>query len=171
MNFETRGTPKRLISSLALVVLCGFVLVAQPAEAQFGRPAKQVQLAASILPATNKLPARLAITATIDDGWHVYSVTQPKGGPRPTKIQVTPSSEFEVVGAFVPSTAPVVHVYEDIWPGLNVEEHAGSVTWTAPLKLAPGVDSSRLTIAVTAKGQVCNDQQCNNFKKSLSATQ
>lgn len=154
-----------------LLVAIGFATISKTSLAQFGSgPAKEVQLAAKILPASGKLPVRLAITAAIADGWHIYSVTQPKGGPRPTKFSLGDSSDFELVGDFAADTAPVVHVYEDIWPGLNVEEHTGSVTWTAPLKLAAGVDPARLNIAISAKGQVCTKERCKNFKNAFSAT-
>lgn len=169
MTRETM-TKTRLYLLITLSMVCGTLLVASPAKAQFGKPAKEVKLSASILPATDSQPIRLAITATIDEGWHVYSVTQAKGGPRPTKLQLAESKDYQLAGDFTPSKAPVVHVYEDIWPDLNVEEHSGTVTWTAPLKLASGVNPSSLTVNLVAKGQVCNDELCNNFKKSLSAT-
>ena len=35
-------------------------------------------------------PGRLWITATIAPGWHIYSITQPPGGPLATKIEVSP---------------------------------------------------------------------------------
>ena len=153
----------------AFLIVLGLAFCTERADAQFGRPATQVKLAAAILPATDKLPVRLAITATIDEGWHIYSVTQAKGGPRPTKLQLVESSDYELVGDFTSDTAPVIHEYE-FWPDLKVEEHTGSVTWTVPLKLGPGVDLAGLTVGVNAKGQVCSDERCNNFKKSLSAT-
>src|SRR5687768_145343 len=33
-------------------------------------------------------PPRLYVTAEIKKGWHIYSITQPKGGPIATKIKL-----------------------------------------------------------------------------------
>ncbi len=154
---------------VVMVVAMACALTTTLAEAQFGGPAKEVNFSAVILPATDKLPARLAITATIDDGWHIYSITQAKGGPRPTKFSFDASGDFEIAGDFTPDKPPKVHVYQDIWPDLNVEEHHGTVVWTAPLKFAAGVNPAGVEITGSVKGQVCNDEQCNNFKKAISA--
>ncbi|REJ69916.1 MAG: hypothetical protein DWQ31_02925 [Planctomycetota bacterium] len=161
--------PRRTWSVLAAVLVAGSVLLAgAPAEAQFGN-ASQVEFSAQVLPATDKLPVRLAITVDIEEGWHIYSITQAKGGPRPTQLLPAASDDYTLAGEFTPSVAPVIHVYEDIWPDLNVEEHTGTVTWTVPLKLADGVDAASLLIEGTVRGQVCNEEQCNNFAKEFEA--
>jgi len=157
------------LTSLMMLVVVGLVIANTADKAVAETSAKQVSMTAKILPATDKLPARLSITAAIDEGWHIYSVTQAKGGPRPTKFKLEESEDFKLSGDFTADPAPVVHVYEDIWPDLNVEEHTGNVTWTAPLELGSGVDAASLTIEVNAKGQVCNEEVCNNFKATLSA--
>ena len=46
-------------------------------------PAK---VTAQIVPATADRSAVLVISATIADGRHTYSITQPPGGPLPTEI-------------------------------------------------------------------------------------
>ena len=52
-------------------------------------------------------PARAAlfITATIEPGWHIYSITQPPGGPLATKIEVSPPPGVRIAGKFQPSVA------------------------------------------------------------------
>ena len=45
-------------------------------------------------PATAERPAVLVITATIAPGRHTYSITQPPGGPLPTKIELEPSTDY-----------------------------------------------------------------------------
>ena len=39
---------------------------------------------------------RLFITATIKSGWHIYSITQPEGGPLATKITLKPPAGVRV---------------------------------------------------------------------------
>jgi len=58
----------------------------------------------------------LVVTATIDDGWHLYSVDQKPGGPRPTRITVVPESPWLPAGPFKPDLAPHVRTITDV-PG------------------------------------------------------
>jgi len=62
------------------------------------------------------------------------------GGPLKTKLKLTASPDFKV-GEFKPEKSATVHHYEDIYPGLPVEEHEGQVVWTAPIEFAEGVES------------------------------
>jgi suppressor for copper-sensitivity B len=104
---------------------------------------------------------QLSITAEMAEGWHIYSITQPSGGPIRTKIKLDPNGNFKLLGEFKPSEAPKTHVDDLAFKGLTLEEHEGSVTWTAPIELAAGVDPAQLRIAGNLFGQTCREGQCN----------
>jgi DsbC/DsbD-like thiol-disulfide interchange protein len=99
----------------------------------------------------------IALVATIDDGWHLYSTTQPAGGPVPTRITLAASPVFAANGAV---TFPKPAVTADPNFGINVETYDRSVTFTIPVKVAadarPGVD----TLAIQARFQACNASLC-----------
>jgi thiol:disulfide interchange protein len=111
----------------------------------------------------------LAVAASIDPGWHVYSLTQPVGGPRATKIKVAEAVEFKQLGPFQPDRPPHIRP-----PGgdnpfqVNVEEHEERVTWTAPIELTEGVQPEELRIGVDVEIQVCK-QECLQLSKQLTA--
>src|SRR5262245_29114181 len=65
----------------------------------------------------------LYVTAEMAPGWHIYSITQAPGGPLKTKIKLTPSPAYKLTGEFKALEAPKVHQYQDVWPGVKVEEH------------------------------------------------
>src|SRR3990172_8325532 len=109
----------------------------------FGEP---VQIAAQFTAPTADRPAVLAITAEIEPGWHVYSITQPPGGPTKTKIELTPSPDYQLAGEFRAYPEPTKRVDNEAWVGLTIEEHADRVTWYAPITLAEGVAPASLTI-------------------------
>ena len=88
-------------------------------------------------------PGRLWITATIAPGWHIYSITQPPGGPLATKIEVSPPPGVRMAGKFQALTAPE-RKQEPAFDNLMVESHHGTVTWYAPLELAAGVDPAKM---------------------------
>src|SRR5262245_14073031 len=52
---------------------------------------KEVTITSQFTAPTSERPAVLMITARIAQGWHIYAITQPPGGPQPTTIRLTPS--------------------------------------------------------------------------------
>ena len=123
-------------------------------NAALGSP---VTIQARVEPAAAGKPDVLAVTATLEEGWHLYSVTQKPGGPKPTRITLAADSARRLAGAFVPDAPPQSHEAEEIpaWKGLVIEEHAGTVTWRAPL--APGGDGD---VRGTVSLQLCRDNSC-----------
>lgn len=104
-------------------------------------------------------PAHLAVAATIEPGFHIYSITQGPGGPVPSKVTVAPSDQYRVVGDFRPEPMPEVHP-EPAFDNLEVEAHKGRVTWVAPLEISEGVNPAELVIEGTLRYQACTDQAC-----------
>jgi cytochrome c biogenesis protein CcdA/DsbC/DsbD-like thiol-disulfide interchange protein len=102
--------------------------------------------------------AVLSVTAKMAKDWHIYSLTQAKGGPIPTKIKLDESKEFKAHGDFKPTKPPEVHEYPKAWKGLKVEEHHGSVTWKGIVELTSGVDPARLEIKGAVYAQACAEQ-------------
>ena len=112
-----------------------------------------VQASAKILPADKDHPLRLQVSAKIQDGWHIYSITQKPGGPVRTKIKVAESPSFKL-GEFKAITAPSSHV-EPLFDNLVVEEHEGTAVWEAPLTVTTGAGGLNISGAVNA--QACKD--------------
>jgi thiol:disulfide interchange protein len=110
----------------------------------------------------------LYVQAEIIPGWHIYSLTQPPGGGQPSKLTVKTSKDFKV-GSFAPDVQPAKH-YSDVFKA-DVEEHVGTVVWTAPLELAANVKPEDLTIEIRYSGQVCDDiaGRCIPLNETLTA--
>ncbi len=104
-------------------------------------------------------PGRLFVTAMIEPGWHIYSLTQPSGGPIATKIEVDPLSAVRLAGKFQPS-APPDRRREPAFDNLVVETHHGTVTWAAPIEVTAGADPSRLKIVGKVVVQPCDANSC-----------
>jgi suppressor for copper-sensitivity B len=95
----------------------------------------------------------LTLAAKIDPDWHVYSITQPSGGPMKSQLKVPSSPNYAVAGLFQADRAP--HVKSPgVFP-VNSEEHEGAVSWSVPIELSEGVDPTSLTIPINYSGQVC----------------
>lgn len=111
---------------------------------------------------------RLSITADIADNWHLYSTTQPAGGPMATKMKLL-SEAVNLTGPFLPDHAPDIGS-DRAWPGLPIEEHHGVVTWTAPFTIAKQLDPEQDTLEVVLDGQVCmTGGSCIPISKKMAA--
>jgi thiol:disulfide interchange protein len=117
---------------------------------------KPVAITAAIEPGADGRPDVLAVTATLEEGWHLYSITQKPGGPLATVITVAADSPRRVAGDFAPDAEPLRHEVDGVpaWKGLVLEEHAGRVTWRAPLEPGPG--EARGTVSL----QLCQQNAC-----------
>lgn len=104
-------------------------------------------------------PGRLFVTATLKPGWHIYSITQPRGGPVATRIALGPSQAYRLAGEFQPSPPPQKKV-EPAFKNLVVESHYGTVTWHAPIELAAGTDPAALRIEGAVTVQPCDPNAC-----------
>ncbi len=100
---------------------------------------------------TDATTGRLSVTATLAPRWHIYSVTQEKGGPIPTSIKVADKSGVKLAGEFTPDSEPAPSVSKE-WPGLTIEEHEDEVTWSVPVTLSSDFGGS---VEVVLKAQVC----------------
>ena len=122
-------------------------------------------------PATANQPAILMITAQIAPGKHAYSLTQPPGGPQPTKIELDRSPDYRLLAPFRSQPEATAHVETGpVWTGLRIEEHEGEVTWYAPIEITAGINPKKLEIKGTIHMLVCKTGgTCEPVTKEFAA--
>lgn len=114
----------------------------------------------------------LKVTASVIPNWHIFSVTQPAGGPQRTLIRLESGyTGAKITGDFEPDSDwhAVEYDFYDV-PG---EEHSGVITWSAPIEFAGGVNPTEEQILVRIDSQVCEDGpagSCIEYKEDLAAT-
>ena len=116
-----------------------------------------VSVSAQFTTATADRPAILMVTAKIDSEWHVYSLTQPTGGPMRTKIALIESDKYRPIGDWRSFPEPHSRTDQVVWKGLTIEEHDDRVTWYVPIEIADGVDVKKLTIGGKVTLQACKE--------------
>ena len=121
--------------------------------------AEPVEIAARV----EKPPAggqQLVVVGSLGPGWHLYSLDQQPGGPKPTKIVVAGDSPLVLAGPFLAAPPPTKKTVSDVpgWEGLIIEEHAGQVTWTAPL--TPNPSGTAAAVHGSVSLQLCEDNAC-----------
>jgi cytochrome c biogenesis protein CcdA len=158
MSNATRWTAALLL--LALVV-CPQFATAQSAD--------NLRWSASFSVEDNGIDGLLQVSVEIEAGYHIYG-SNPIHGEIPTKLSLPKDfADATVVGPFEPDSDPIT-VF-DLEANRDSTHYEGFVTWTAPLKLAEGVDPQSLTIPINASGQIClGVLRCNTFKVNVEAT-
>lgn len=168
------GILERLIPGFVILLTLPSVVWSQDGGldiAGFGRPGgasgKRVTVSAEVVAGTDQRPAELQLTAQVLAGWHIYSITQKPGGPKPTRINLVASDQYRLLGKFKAIPPAIAHHY-DFWPGLDVEEHQGLVTWSAPIEPLRPDGLRSLVISGDVQGQICKDI-CVDFSQSFAA--
>jgi DsbC/DsbD-like thiol-disulfide interchange protein len=133
-----------------LLVLAIVLLIGAGAYAQIEAPVKWSYAAKRLGPTE----AVVFLRATIDDGWHIYSLNVKDGGPIKTSFTFPASHDYTVEGGPVEPT-PITH-YEKAF-SMDVSYFETSVTFQQKIKLkSPG--------ATVVKGSLeymtCNDRKC-----------
>lgn len=113
-------------------------------------------------PAMRKAPGSgvlgvAALRARIAPGWHLYSMTQPPGGPRATRVEVTAGSAFRLAGSVrrpAPDTIPDANF------GIMSEVYDDSVTFRLPLADQPRGRWARRRLIVAVTYQACTSRLC-----------
>jgi thiol:disulfide interchange protein len=141
----------RLIFAVRGMVSLMFVLISLTfAGAQVHKP---VQWSFVSVPGKGS-EATLMITATLEDGWHIYSQFLEEGGPLPTTISFTPAPEYTLVDK-VKEEGVAVKSYDKTFL-MDIVWYAHSVVFSQKVKLhAP------LTIIQgKVEFMVCTDEMC-----------
>lgn len=102
--------------------------------------------------------AHVTIEAVIQTGWHIYSVTQPPGGPYATRISVPDGQPFVAVGTATAITPP--HVSFDDAFKMNVQLHEKAASFDVPVRLADVAHAGGDSVRVNVRYQVCNASLC-----------
>lgn len=102
----------------------------------------------------------VTLTADIDKGWHVYGLTLPDGGPKPTTIAFDKSTGIALKGAIKPAPAPKEH--HDAAFNMKLTWWEGKVTFTQKFKVT---DPNAAKIVINLRYMACNDENCRPPKR------
>jgi DsbC/DsbD-like thiol-disulfide interchange protein len=112
--------------------------------------------------------ASVKLVATIEDGWHIYSLTQGPGGPTPTKVTLPEGQPFTLGGAIKSADEPDVKFDENF--GINIETYERGAEFTIPITVDKATKAGPQKILVNARYMVCNASTCMPTKTAkLSA--
>jgi suppressor for copper-sensitivity B len=99
---------------------------------------------------------RVSFHVKLEEGHHIFSTTQPPGGPSATVISLV-GQGAKLAGPFTPDTSYEVLLDVLGFEGLRVEQHHDAVVWTAPVLFEPALGETPLALSLKIDGQVCRE--------------
>ena len=99
----------------------------------------------------------IELRATIEDKWHVYSLTQSGNGPTPMSVEAIPTPPYQLADA-VTGPAPVKAMDREF--GFETETYAGQSVFHVPVKFPTGDYSSAKLLKLKVRSQACSDKLC-----------
>jgi thiol:disulfide interchange protein DsbD len=99
---------------------------------------------------------QVKLVATVESGWHLYSLKPVAEGPIPTRIWIADGQPFQLAGAVA---APDPVTVQDPALGMEVEMYEGEAAFTLPVQIAAGATGAQ-KLVVSASYQACNNKLC-----------
>ena len=96
----------------------------------------------------------IAADATIDAGWHLYSINLPEDGPVPTSLVVEESNNYALVGTLKESPEPIVN-YDEMFE-MELRYFKNNATLSQILEIKGDVTFIKGYVRFMA----CDDSQC-----------
>ena len=94
--------------------------------------------------------------AKLDAGWHLYSLTTPRGGPNPTTIHVTDNPAVETFRVFEP---PPKRAFDPSF-NLDTETYETGAVFLIEIELKKDAAPGPAEINAAVRYQSCNDRLC-----------
>jgi DsbC/DsbD-like thiol-disulfide interchange protein len=139
----------------------GLVLCLSVCGASFAQvPIQPVRWAASAIP---KAPAKqgsgieIDLSAEVQEGWHVYGLTQAPGGPTPLRVSLDENGVAQIVSV-KSGTAPVKK--HDPSFDLETESYTQSFSLQVQTRVKQHPAMGNQSIPVSVRFQACNDRIC-----------
>jgi thiol:disulfide interchange protein len=105
------------------------------------------------VPAGSSVP--LNLKATFQEGWHLYSLTTPKGGPIPTTAELAENPAVKGSKLYQP---PPIRQFDKNF-NLDTETFEKEVDLPVTASLAPDAKGA-IELIAQVRYQACNDRQC-----------
>ena len=105
------------------------------------------------------------LTAKIDDTWHLYSLTTPKGGANPTTIELAPSPAVSSWKVYQPK--PVTKFDPNFQ--IDTETYDKEVVFIIRAELSKDAKTGPVDLTVNIRYQACTETQCLNPARRQAA--
>ncbi|GHU70326.1 thiol:disulfide interchange protein [Bacteroidia bacterium] len=109
--------------------------------------------------------SELVFTTTIERGWHIYNLTMPEDGPRPTVFSFEKVKGAQLTGK-VTSSTPLHTAYDEMF-GMNISWFKENPVFIQKFKLT---DKEKFSIEGYIDYMSCNDEACIALTENFTLT-
>jgi hypothetical protein len=123
-------------------------------------PSQVVQWSAAVTPKGAAKQGRkvdLELSASVQEGWHVYALTQISGGPTPLHVSLDENTVVQMAG--VASGSAPVRKHDPSFD-LDTELYSRTFTLRVPIEVKRHAALGNQTVPVSVRFQSCNDRTC-----------
>lgn len=149
MDFEHFQTMKHYTKIIALLFISAVCTFAQEDPIKW-----TLLLDAKTVRENAKFEAKL--TAELGAGWHLYSISQPSGGPTATTIKIKDGQPFKLADA-IKAPAPI-KTYDNNFR-METQFYKEKAEFVLPIEGQPEAKNAAKLI-VEVEFQLCNDETC-----------
>lgn len=156
---------ERLRYDVGMVLLLLLLSLAAPVAQ---RPADIVQWSATPPPASVAAgeTAQIVLRAQIQNGWKLYALTQPVGGPQKLSIAIAKDAPFTITEKQI--VAPAPKTMKDANFGTDSMYYEQDVAFTVPVSVAKNA-SGQVQVPLEITFQACGAELClRPFTQKLS---
>jgi DsbC/DsbD-like thiol-disulfide interchange protein len=100
---------------------------------------------------------KIELTAKIEDGWKLYALSQPKGGPVPLEILLEKGTPFTLLQKQI--TGPLPKVEKDDNFNLDTQYYEREAAFTVPI-MVPKAASGKQQVPLDVTFQACGASIC-----------
>jgi DsbC/DsbD-like thiol-disulfide interchange protein len=144
---------RALVSVLVIAHSLAFSALAQSG------PPQPVQWRASLVqqgPVSAGASVAIDLSGAIEQGWHVYALTEPAGGPIPLKVSLD-NNDVAAIHGQISGTDPIKKHDQSFQ--LETQFYQGNFTLRVPLAVAAS-STGKQSIPLSVRFQACSDRTC-----------
>ncbi len=123
-------------------------------------PIQPVQWSSAAFPKSPVTPGNkiaIELSAEIQDGWHVYGLTQVSGGPTPLRISLDENGTAQAAGPA--SGTPPVKKHDPSFD-LDTEVYSHLFSIRLPVQVNQHAAAGDQSVPVSVRFQTCSDRTC-----------
>jgi hypothetical protein len=99
----------------------------------------------------------LELSGEILDGWHVYALTEPPGGPTALRVTLDENEVAQIAGT---PSGPAPRKHHDPSFGLQTQFYTHSFTVRVPVQVKQQLAAGHQLLPVSVRFQTCSDREC-----------
>ena len=103
--------------------------------------------------------AKINLTAKVEDGWKLYALSQPKGGPIPLGIGVAKDSPFTLAAKQIVAPEPKAQK-DELFSGGNTQYYEETASFVLPVTVPKTAAPGEHNVPIDVTFQACGKELC-----------